>query len=311
MPMVSCAQNSGSWSVFQVFNALHECDTLLSARVLSERAHQHVEEQENILEMVQCSPTTSTGRLSTCLGVSRKCAWRTLHDDSLYPFHLVCVQNLQPGNSAMHVEFCHWLHTNCQLLSLILFTDEAFTRNGINNTCNLHRWSHNNSHSTVQTNFQCCFSINVWCGMIDAMLINPIILDNCMTGYNYLDFLLNGLPELEDVPSATWIAMYFQCFGAPSHYTQLVMQHLDATFHNRWVVHNSTINWPERSPDLTLLDFCLCGCMKSKIYRRKVTIRDELPDHISCTQTNMPCPHMSCRVHWCWWNFQKCILGKL
>jgi hypothetical protein len=33
-----------------------------------------------------------------------------------------------------------------------------------------------------------------------------------------------------------------------------------------------------------------------------------------CTQaSNMPCPHMSCKVHWCWrWNFRKCIiLGKL
>jgi hypothetical protein len=29
--------------------------------------------------------------------------------------------------------------------------------------------------------------------------------------------------------------------------------------------------------------------------------------------SNTPCPHTSCKVHWCWlWNFQKCIiLGKL
>jgi hypothetical protein len=34
----------------------------------------------------------------------------------------------------------------------------------------------------------------------------------------------------------------------------------------------------------------------------------------SCTQTsNMPCPHMNCKVHWCWqWKFRKCIvLGNL
>jgi hypothetical protein len=52
----------------------------------------------------------------------------------------------------------------------------------------------------VQTDFQRCFSISVWCGMIDAMLIGPIILDNCMTEYNYLHFLQKGLPEqLENV----------------------------------------------------------------------------------------------------------------
>jgi hypothetical protein len=71
----------------------------------------------------------------------------------------------------------------------------------------------------VETNFQRHFSINVWCGMINDMLIGPAILDNC----NYLHVLQNGLPgQLEDVPLATQIAAYFQHDqhdGAPSHYT--------------------------------------------------------------------------------------------
>jgi hypothetical protein len=50
----------------------------------------------------------------------------------------------------------------------------------------------------------------IFSGMIDDMLIGPVTLDDCMTGHNYLDFLQNGLPEqLEDVPLATWIAVYF------------------------------------------------------------------------------------------------------
>jgi len=45
--------------------------------------------------------------------------------------------------------------------------------------------------------------------MIDDMLIAPVILDNHMTGQNYLDFLQNELPkELEDVPLAILIAMH-------------------------------------------------------------------------------------------------------
>ena len=36
--------------------------------------------------------------------------------------------------------------------------------------------------------------------MIDDMLIGPVILDDRMTGQNYLDFLQNELPkQLEDV----------------------------------------------------------------------------------------------------------------
>ena len=65
------------------------------------------------------------------------------------------MQNLQPRDSAMSLEFCHWLHTNRQLLPLIIFTDKAtFIRNGINNTRNSHRWSHENPHGTVETHFQ-------------------------------------------------------------------------------------------------------------------------------------------------------------
>jgi hypothetical protein len=63
----------------------------------------------------------------------------------------------------------------------------------------------------VETHFQRSFSINVWYGIINDTLIGPVILDDHMTGHNYRDYLQNGLPEqLEDVPVATWIAMYFQ-----------------------------------------------------------------------------------------------------
>jgi hypothetical protein len=54
----------------KVFNTLSDCDTLPSALVSPEGARQHVQEQENILEMVQHSPTTSTHRPSTRLCVS-------------------------------------------------------------------------------------------------------------------------------------------------------------------------------------------------------------------------------------------------
>ena len=92
--------------------------------------------------------------------------------------------------------------------------------------------------------------------MTEDTLNGPVILDDRMTGQNYLHFLQNELPkQLEDVPLATWIAMYFQHDGPPSHYTQHVMQHLNDTFPNRWIARGSTINWPRRSPDLTPLDY--------------------------------------------------------
>ena len=98
-----------------------------------------------------------------------------------------------------------------------------------------------------------------------------------MTGQNYLDFLQNELPkQLEDVPLATRIAMYFQHDGDTSHYTRHVMQHLNDIFPNWWIGRGNTIKWPPRSPELTKLDFCLWGLMESEVYIKKVDTRDEL-----------------------------------
>ena len=36
------------------------------------------------------------------------------------------------------------------------------------------------------------------------------------------------------------------------------------------------VQWPPRSPDLTPLDVCLWGWMKSEVYKEKVNTRDEL-----------------------------------
>jgi hypothetical protein len=113
------------------------------------------------------------------------------------------------------------------------------------------------------------------------MLIGPVILHDHMTRQTCLDFLRNGLPEqLEDVPLAARIGMYFQYEGAPSHYTQRVLQHLNETFPSQWIGRSSTINWPPRSPDLTPLDFCLWSWIKGAVYRRKDDTRDELLDLI-------------------------------
>jgi hypothetical protein len=56
--------------------------------------------------------------------------------------------------------------------------------------------------------------------------------------------------------------------------------HFKYTLLNWWIGSGSKINWPQRSLDLTPLDFCLWSFMKSKVYRRKMDIRDKLLDHI-------------------------------
>jgi len=135
----------------------------------------------NILQMVERSPCLSTRRMASRVGVSRMQVWRTLHEEDFYPFHHQTVQHLEPADHAQRLNFCHWIQAHPELLGVILFTDEAtFTRDGVNNSRNVHTWSQDNPHETTVTNFQRRFSVNVRCGVIDNRLIgtfvNPLIL---------------------------------------------------------------------------------------------------------------------------------------
>ena len=79
-------------------------------------------------------------------------------------------------------DLCHWITAHPELLSVILFTDEAsFTRDGINNSRNVHTWSNENPHETRVTNFQRRFSVNVWCGVLGNRLTGPFVFDNNLT----------------------------------------------------------------------------------------------------------------------------------
>jgi len=45
---------------------------------------------------------------------------------------------------------------------------------------------------------------------------------------------------------------------------------LDATFPNRWIGRHGLTPWPPRSPDITPLDFFLCGYVKDKVFSTPV-----------------------------------------
>ena len=112
------------------------------------------------------------------------------------------VQHLKPGDFAEWLEFCKRLNGSRQLYCYIIYTDEArFNRDGVKNTHNSHVWADENPHTTVESNFQIHFSVNVWCAVLDDELISPFILEGRLTGEAYLRFLQEELFRLlEDVP---------------------------------------------------------------------------------------------------------------
>lgn len=70
--------------------------------------------------------------------------------------------------------------------------------------------------------------------------------------------------------------MHFQHDGAPVHFTRDVINHLNNRFPQRWIGRGGFQNWPPRSPDLTPLDYCLWGWLKSLVYKTKVNTREAL-----------------------------------
>ena len=140
----------------RINQTLRDTGCLPSVAVRSEtEVVRTINTRENILEMVQRSPRLSTRRMASRIGVSRMQVWRTLHEEDLYPYHDQRVQHLEPGDHAQRMDLCRWITAHPEMLNVILFTDEAsFTRDGTNNSRNVHTWSHENPHETRVTNFQ-------------------------------------------------------------------------------------------------------------------------------------------------------------
>jgi len=138
-------------------------------------------------------------------------------------------------------------------------------------------WADENPHTTVESNFQLCFSVNVWCAVLDDQLIGPFILEGHLTGEAYLRFLQEELHWLlEDVPLNKRGRMYFQHDGAPPHSSREVRNFLNYRFPGRWIRRGSPHNWPARSPGLSPLDYCVWGWMKELVYSVKVVMWDAL-----------------------------------
>jgi len=121
------------------------------------------------------------------------------------------------------MDLCQWIKAHPELLSVILFSDEAsFNRDGVNNLPNVHTWYNNNLHETSVANFQRRFTVNVWCGVVGNKLIGPFVFDNNLTGNSYQVFVRNELPGfLEDIPFMLRSQMYFQNDGLPTIHSAL------------------------------------------------------------------------------------------
>ncbi|KAG5888819.1 hypothetical protein JTB14_016021 [Gonioctena quinquepunctata] len=149
------------------------------------------------------------------------------------------------------------------------------------NRNNTRFWAQENPRLLSEAKFQEKCGFNVWVGIIGTRIIGPILFDGPLTGQRYLQFLENDIQNnFNDLPENIRENMFFQQDGAGPHNANIVRQYLSDTYGQRWIGTNGPIRWPDRSPDLTPIDFYLWGHIESKVNSKRPTSLEDLRDRV-------------------------------
>lgn len=136
------------------------------------------EQRDQIMQILEVRPGTSTRREDARSGVSQMTVHRIWRSAGYYPFHKTPVQNLHPADAAARLQFCNWILQQHQadpnFTDFILFSDESmFSREPTSNCHNDHHWAQENRHAKRVRGFQQRFSVNLWCGIIGNQRVSP------------------------------------------------------------------------------------------------------------------------------------------
>lgn len=138
--------------------------------------------------------------------------------------------------------------------------------------CSVHRcysrcWSKENPLCIEGVHAQYYKRFMVWLVIWGSTLTGPYFLLNAITGESYLHLLETFLiAHLEVVPLAIRTDIWFPHDGAPPHFAKDVRSFMgENIFPRKWIGRRGMVEWPTRSPDLTLWDFFLWGHLKSVV----------------------------------------------
>lgn len=254
------------------------------------------EKEEEILLSYIENPHTSTRKASQATDVGATSVRKVLHGNGYFPFKYHEVQELSEDDFQRRIRFCEQIRRKVDdvpnFLNHLIFSDEAtFYLNGTLNKQNARQWSDENPHWKEETHTQTPQKINVWLGVVGINIIGPYFFRENFNGQNYLELLRTRvIPQIQHLyPNEQFRNIWFQQDGAPAHYFRVVRDFLTETFGDQWIgrrprnpanPNEDVIDWPARSPDLTLLDFFVWGYVKDRVFETKPTTLDELQNRI-------------------------------
>jgi AraC-like DNA-binding protein len=225
------------------------------------------------------SPKLSIRQLALRLGIPRSTVQRAIkHKLGLFPYKIQVVQRLQRGDKAKRLRFCRWLLSNWKRSSFrrgLLMTDEAhfyLDGNVLKQNCRI--WGTERPKEVVFRQGQSPH-VTVWCGVASWGIVGPYFFEErnrvaTVTGARYRRMVQKFLiPHLHrsHVPLRS---VWFQQDGARPHTAAATLTLLKDIFPGKVLSKGGSMEWPPRSPDLTLPDFFLWGLIKAQVYRSRV-----------------------------------------
>lgn len=239
---------------------------------------------------MQQSPQRSARRHAVSLGLSRRTMGRILFSDlKLHPYKLQIIQQLQPGDANNRINFAQMFLAKCEenemFLNNVWMSDEAhFHLSGYVNKQNFRYWAAENPHFLHQKPLH-SEKVTVWCAVSRNGIIGPYFFEDndghavTVNSERYVNMIETFLTNEIDVNESTW----FQQDGATAHTARISMAALRHLFGDRLISRNGNMNWPARSPDLSMCDYFLWGFLKDSVYRSRPRTINELKARIRDT----------------------------
>ena len=222
---------------------------------------------QRVLQAIENDNTTSIRRLSDELDVPQTSIHRILKKSHLHPYKPLYSQELFDGDDDRRLQFCEimndrFLHDPAFLRKLS-FSDECVIHlTGSINKHNIHYWSNENPRVRIKNPGQTP-AVTVWVCVSFYGIVARDISCQTMNSERYCDILRDKvIPHFKRHNQ-----MLYQQDGASSHYSLNARQLLDDNLPGRWIGRRGPVEWPARSPDLTVCDVWFWSYLRDRVFQ--------------------------------------------
>lgn len=225
--------------------------------------------KENLVTAMGDGTCKSQRAASRQFGIGLSSVNRILKERKMTAYKYTMVQELKETDLPKRIIFCekvaNFIRQDQNWFKRIIFSDEAtLNLNGSINTHNSYYYARNNEHRVMEKSLKSP-SITIWAMIPFDGRVKFKILNQTMNGARYEETLREEvIPTLQ---LNRYKHHYYQQDGASVHWTIVARHLLDDNLPGRWIGRSGPIEWPARSPDLSVNDFWLWGYLRDNVFQ--------------------------------------------